>query len=141
MHDSAGCGWGQNWGGKRGGTARKPLTVVQLKAKARQASKLAEIRKALIAAGYDTTAKQALALGISRSTAWVVLNRDNRAGGSAMKVNRNEARTESINIRVRPSIKRMAVAMAKAEERSLSIFISRLIEAEAKRTGNTTEKR
>ena len=66
----------------------------------------------------------------------MVLNRDNRAGGgSAMKVNRNEARTESINIRVRPSIKRMAVAMAKAEERSLSIFISRLIEAEAKRTG------
>lgn len=58
-----------------------------------------------------------------------------------MRVNRNEARTEHINIRVRPSIKRMAVAMAKAEERSLSIFISRLIEAEAKRTGNTTEKR
>jgi len=52
-----------------------------------------------------------------------------------MRVNRNEARTESIKIRVRPSSKRMAVAMAKAEERSLSIFISRLIEAEAKRTG------
>jgi predicted HicB family RNase H-like nuclease len=57
-----------------------------------------------------------------------------------MRVNINEARTEHINIRVRPSIKRMAVAMAKAEERSLSIFISRLIEAEAKRTGNATEK-
>ena len=88
MHDSAGCGWGQNWGGKRGGTARKPLTVVQLKAKARQASKLAEIRKVLIAAGYDTTAKQALALGISRSTAWVVLNRDNKAGPSAVVIKR-----------------------------------------------------
>jgi hypothetical protein len=35
----------------------------------------------------------------------------------------------------------MAVAMAKAEERSLSIFISRLIEAGAKRTGNPTKKR
>ena len=52
-----------------------------------------------------------------------------------MRVNRNEARTEYIHIRVKPSTKRMAVAMAKAEERSLSIFISRLIEAEAKRTG------
>jgi hypothetical protein len=30
--------------------------------------------------------------------------------------------------------------MAKAEERSLSIFISRLIEAEAKRTGNAAKK-
>jgi hypothetical protein len=35
----------------------------------------------------------------------------------------------------------MAVAMAKAEERSLSIFISRLIEAEAMRSENATESR
>jgi len=78
MHDFAGCSWGAKLGKKKGAAARKPLTVLRLKAKARQASKLAEIRKVLIAAGYDTTAKQALALGISRSTAWVVLNRDNR---------------------------------------------------------------
>jgi hypothetical protein len=58
-----------------------------------------------------------------------------------MRVNRSEARTDHIHIRVRPSIKQMAVAMAKAEERSLSIFISRLIEAEAKRTGNASKKR
>jgi hypothetical protein len=64
------------------------VIVLQSKAKARQASKLAEIRKTLIAAGYDTTAKQALALGISRSTAWVVLNRDNRAGPSAVVIKR-----------------------------------------------------
>jgi predicted HicB family RNase H-like nuclease len=57
-----------------------------------------------------------------------------------MRVNRNEARTEHIHIRVKPSTKRMAVTMAKAEERSLSIFISRLIEAEAKRTGNAAKK-
>jgi hypothetical protein len=48
-----------------------------LEAKAKQASKLAEIREALVAAGYDTAAKQAIALGVCRSTAWVVLNRDN----------------------------------------------------------------
>jgi hypothetical protein len=31
--------------------------------------------------------------------------------------------------------------MAKAEERSLSVFLSRLIEAESKRNGETTKKR
>ena len=52
-------------------------------AKARQAAKLAEIRAALVAAGYDTTAKQAAVLGVHRATAWVVLNRDKRVGPSA----------------------------------------------------------
>ena len=56
--------------------------------KARLASKLAEIREALIAAGCDTTAKQAAVLGVSRSTAWVVLNRDRRAGPSAKVIKR-----------------------------------------------------
>jgi hypothetical protein len=58
------------------------------RAKARQASKLAEIREALIAAGCDTTAKQAVALGVSRATAWAFLNRDKRAGPSAMVIKR-----------------------------------------------------
>jgi hypothetical protein len=40
------------------------------------ASKLAEIRDALISAGFDTTAEQAAVLGLSRSTAWAFLNRD-----------------------------------------------------------------
>ena len=57
-----------------------------------------------------------------------------------MRINRSEARTDYIHIRVRPSTKRAAVAMAKAEERSLSVFISRLIEAESKRNGETTKK-
>jgi hypothetical protein len=53
------------------------------RAKAKQTSKLAEVRAALVAAGFDTTAKQAAALGVGRSTAWGVLNRDTRAGPSA----------------------------------------------------------
>ena len=73
---------------KKRGAARKPLTVLQLESKAKQASKLAEIREALVAAGYDTAAKQAIALGVCRSTAWVVLNRDNRAGPSAVVIKR-----------------------------------------------------
>jgi hypothetical protein len=59
-----------------------------LAAKARQASKLGEIREALVAAGYGTTAKQAAALGLSRPTAWVVLNRDKRAGPSSVVIKR-----------------------------------------------------
>jgi hypothetical protein len=58
------------------------------RAKTRQASKLAEIREALIAAGCDTTAKQAAVLGVSRSTAWLGLNRDRRAGPSAKVIKR-----------------------------------------------------
>ena len=49
-------------------------------AKAKQASKLEEIRAALMAAGFDTTAKQAAVLGVGRSTAWALLNLDKRAG-------------------------------------------------------------
>src|SRR5262245_56277249 len=56
--------------------------------KARQVSKLAEIREALVAAGFDTAAKQAAALGVCRSTAWVILNRDKRGGPSAVVLKR-----------------------------------------------------
>ena len=58
------------------------------RAKARQASKLAEIRAALVAAGFDTTAKQAAVLGVGRSTAWALLNSDKRAGPSANVIKR-----------------------------------------------------
>jgi hypothetical protein len=50
--------------------------------------KLAEIRQALVAAGYNTILKQAAVLGLGRSTAWVVLNRDKRAGPSAKVIKR-----------------------------------------------------
>jgi hypothetical protein len=62
---------------------RHARIAYKLRAKARQAAKLAEIREALVAAGYDTTAKQAAVLGVCRATAWVVLNRDKRVGPSA----------------------------------------------------------
>ena len=58
------------------------------KAKARQASKLAEIREALVSAGCDTTTKQAVALGVGRSTTWALLNLDKRAGPSANIIKR-----------------------------------------------------
>ena len=68
--------------------ARRPLTDLQLEAKARQAAKIEEIRRALIAAGYWTAAEQANALGVYRSTAWALLNRDKKAGPSAIVLKR-----------------------------------------------------
>jgi hypothetical protein len=48
----------------------------------------ANCREALVAAGCDTTAKQAAALGLLRPTAWAVLNRDRRVGPSAKIIKR-----------------------------------------------------
>jgi len=73
--------------GKRGAVHR-PQDKLQSKAKARQALKLAEIRAALISAGFDTTDKQAGILGVGRSTAWALLNRDKRAGPSSIIIKR-----------------------------------------------------
>jgi hypothetical protein len=61
---------------------------IKFKAKARQAAKLAEIREALVAAGYDTTAKQGAILGVCRGTAWWLLNRDKTTGPSASVIKR-----------------------------------------------------
>ena len=60
----------------------------QLESKARQASKLTEIREALINAGCNSTDKQAAAMGVRRSTAWAVLNRNKRVGPSANIIKR-----------------------------------------------------
>src|SRR5262245_50293930 len=68
--------------------SRKSLVKLRLEAKARQTSKLAEIRDALIVDGYDTAAKQARVLGVCRSTAWALLNRDKRAGPKPVIIKR-----------------------------------------------------
>ena len=67
---------------------RRSRMDFQLEPKERQALKLAEIREALVAAGYNTTAKQAAVLGIGRSTAWWLLNHNKRAGPSAKVIKR-----------------------------------------------------
>jgi len=50
-------------------------------AKARQASKIASLRDALVRNGYGTLQKQAAVLGISRSSAWYLLNGDYKGSG------------------------------------------------------------
>ena len=67
---------------------RRTLTYLQLEAKARQAAKVEEVRRALIVAGYRTIAEQAFVLGVNRSTAWALLNRARRAGPSAIVLKR-----------------------------------------------------
>src|SRR5437868_2594803 len=63
--------------------------------KARQTSKIAEIRRALVSAGFDTLTKQAAVLGLSRSSAWAVLRSHHKASGlSAMTIKRMLASPE-----------------------------------------------
>ena len=54
------------------------------RAKTLQALKLAEIRNALIKAGYRSAGEQAKILGVGRSTAWALLNRNKRTGPSSV---------------------------------------------------------
>ena len=61
---------------------------IRQRAKSRQASKLLEIREALVSAGCDTVAKQAAAFGLRRSTTWAVLNQDTRSGPSSNVIKR-----------------------------------------------------
>jgi hypothetical protein len=56
-----------------------PFRVSDLKAK--QAGKITAIRESLICCGYDTFGKQALVLGLSRSTAWHLLHGHYKASG------------------------------------------------------------
>jgi hypothetical protein len=52
--------------------------------KKKQASKIAEIHRALMAAGFDSLDKQAAVLRLGRSTIWALLHSDKRRGPSNM---------------------------------------------------------
>ena len=63
------------------------LTVTQMRE--RQSAKIWELKVALMAAGIFSLDEQAEVLGLSRSTAWTVLNGHNKTGGlSALTINR-----------------------------------------------------
>jgi hypothetical protein len=46
-----------------------------------QSAKIGELRQALIYAGFVTLDEQAIALGVSRSTAWTILRSTHKASG------------------------------------------------------------
>ena len=57
--------------------------------KERQSARIAEIREALVAGGFDTLSKQAAVLRLSKSTAWAVLQAHHKSSGlSASVINR-----------------------------------------------------
>ena len=49
--------------------------------KARQCAKISELRQRLVQAGYDSLGTQAVALGLSRSTTWAVLQANHKSSG------------------------------------------------------------
>src|SRR5213082_1088684 len=80
--------WVKIRGTKMGKCSDQSAIKSQHRAKRRQASKLTEIREALVAEGFDSAGKQASVLGIARPTAWVLLNRDKRTGPSSVIIKR-----------------------------------------------------
>jgi hypothetical protein len=68
---------------------RQAPTAAIPEAKARQSSKIRELRIALRSAGLITLDEQARALGLPRSTTWKILKGDHKASGlSATVINR-----------------------------------------------------
>ena len=57
-----------------------PSSIVA-RMKGRQCAKIRDLRQALIDAGYQSLDQQATALGLSRSTAWAVLQGHHKASG------------------------------------------------------------
>lgn len=90
--------------------------------KVRQASKIAEIRQALIAAGYDTLTKQAIVLGLSRSSAWAVLRGAHKSSGLSTAVINRVLRSQELPAGARKVIEeyvseKLAGAYGHSEER------------------------
>ena len=70
-------------------TPRLAMTAVVSEAKARQLSKIRELRLALRRAGLIGLDEQAQALGLPRSTTWKILKGGHKASGlSAMVISR-----------------------------------------------------
>src|SRR5262252_391583 len=70
-------------------TPRQAMTAAVAQAKARQSSKIRELRIALRSAGLIGLDEQARALGLPRSTTWKILKGDHKASGlSAMVISR-----------------------------------------------------
>jgi hypothetical protein len=61
-----------------------PMSVSQMKDQ--QAYKIRQIKDELTAAGYSSLAQQAKVLGLSRSTAWVVLRGNHKGSGLTVSV-------------------------------------------------------
>ena len=67
---------------------RTPASI-SLDMRAKQAAKIRELRQVLVNAGFSVLDQQAVALGLSRSTAWALLKGKHKGSGlSATLINR-----------------------------------------------------
>ena len=89
------------------------------------AAKIAEVRGALIAAGHTTTAEQAVALGVTRSTAWALLNRTGRVGPSAIVLKRilsSQNLPQAVRRKVEEYIKEKSAGRYAHDKRRVRLF-------------------
>ena len=64
----------------------RPVETAVFKAKARQASKIGELKSTLIDAGLIALDEQARALGLSRTTAWSILTNAHKGSGISARI-------------------------------------------------------
>ena len=79
--------------------------VSRLKAaKARQASKISDLRSILISSGYCTLQEQATTLGLARSTTWHLLGGNHKASGLSASIIRRILSSPTLPIAARDLI-------------------------------------
>ena len=70
-------------------SATRTPASISLDMRAKQAAKIRELRQVLVNAGFSVLDQQAVALGLSRSTAWAVLKGNHKSSGlTATLINR-----------------------------------------------------
>lgn len=69
--------------------------------KARQCAKIAELREILLRAGYRSLDKQAVALGLSRSTTWAVLKANHKSSGVSGSIIKRMLRSPALPLLAR----------------------------------------
>ena len=111
---------------------QSPHGALRRIAKAKQASKLAEIRAALIAAGFDTAGKQAAVLNVGRSTAWSLLHGGKRAGPSANIIKRILASSRlpaTVRKKVNEYVKEKSIGLYGHSEVRRRLFADQFVES------------
>jgi hypothetical protein len=115
---------------------RRQQTVAEIKA--RQSTKIKELKKALVASGILTLDEQAKVLGLKRSTAWNVLKGDYKSSGlSVTIINRILAAPQSpplVRATIFEYVKEKAVGLYGHDKTQRRKFIDRLSAKRAQRT-------
>ena len=82
--------------GHFGSASPTPPSSVGRGAKLEQCAKVAELRRALMDAGFDSLREQARALGLGRSTTWAILKAGHKSSGLSASVVRRMLRSPNL---------------------------------------------